>query len=102
MTTKTTSTTNNAGPSPAPREAHQRTGEEDRNLEMILVYAEGGKRYLSTTQAFMVGLALCRPDLLGGCSALDAWRRLDDEQLAAIGAFVNTPAFDRYCAARAS
>ena len=55
------------------------------NIEIIENIAAGEKRYLSTSQACMCALALCRPDLLpNGMTATQAWRRIDDVQLAAI------------------
>lgn len=55
------------------------------NLDIIQAIANGQDRYLSTSQACMCALALCRPDLLpDDYSAADAWKRIDDGQLAAI------------------
>ncbi len=56
------------------------------NLEIIKDIAAGDKRYLSTSQACMVGLALCRPDLIEGAgyTVVEAWKRIDEEQLRAI------------------
>lgn len=56
------------------------------NLEIIKSMVAGDERYLSTSQACMVGLALCRPDLLEKerYTAAEAWKRIDEDQLRAI------------------
>lgn len=60
-----------------------------RNVRQIRSIHSGESVYMSTSQAIMVGLALCRPDLLEKANypASDikgAWERLDDSQRAAI------------------
>lgn len=59
------------------------------NIQRICAVRSGGSVYLSTSQMIMVGLALCRPELLEKANypARDvglAWTRLDDAQRAAI------------------
>jgi hypothetical protein len=56
------------------------------NLEIIQAIAMGKERYLSTSQACMCALALCRPDLLqqDGYTVAEAWQRIDEGQLRAI------------------
>lgn len=61
----------------------------ERNVQQIRSIHEGEPVYMSTSQAIMVGLALCKPDLLEKANypASDikgAWARLDDSQRAAI------------------
>lgn len=58
----------------------------DRNIELITEVAAGKKPYLSTSQACMVGIALCRPALLdeAKCTVKESWRRIDSDQLSAI------------------
>ena len=66
--------------------------EEDalaENVDRIRTYRQTGDAYLSTSQKIMVGLALCRPDLLEQANypAADiesAWGRLNDPQRQAI------------------
>ena len=59
------------------------------NIERIRVFEKDGGTYLSTSQQIMVGLALCRPDLLEQANypvpdIKTAWRRLNDSQRQAI------------------
>lgn len=62
------------------------------NVERIRLFQKNGETYLSTSQRIMVGLALCRPDLLdlAGYPPDDikaAWCRLDDAQRQAVTAW---------------
>lgn len=62
-------------------------GEMDINIQLILMKEKGLKPGLSTSQALMVGLALCKPSMLkaaGYSSPREAWIRLDDSQRSAI------------------
>lgn len=59
------------------------------NVDRIRSYLQDSNTYLSTSQKVMVGLALCRPDLLeqAGYPASDihsAWARLNKHQCQAI------------------
>lgn len=56
------------------------------NLEIIKAIASGETRYLSTSQACMCAIALCRPDLLEKerITPSQAWSRINREQLDAI------------------
>lgn len=66
--------------------------EEDalaENVDRIRAHLQNGDTYLSTSQQIMVGLALCRPELLEQANypAADiksAWSRLNDPQRQAI------------------
>lgn len=66
--------------------------EEDalaENIDRIRTYHQNGNAYLSTSQQIMVGLALCRPDLLEqanypSADIKSAWGRLNDPQRQAI------------------
>lgn len=66
--------------------------DDPKNLVIIKALASGQERYLSTSESCMCALALCRPDLLpNGMTAVQAWHRIDDEQLAAILEFTRGP-----------
>lgn len=59
------------------------------NVDRIRTYHQNGNTYLSTSQQIMVGLALCRPDLLEQANfpateIESAWGRLNDLQRQAI------------------
>lgn len=59
------------------------------NIDRIRAYHQNAGAYLSTSQQIMVGLALCRPDLLEQANypAADikaAWGRLNDPQRQAV------------------
>lgn len=59
------------------------------NIELIRAYHRANDGYASTSQLVMVGLALCKPELLAQANypANDikgAWRRLDDSQRQAV------------------
>lgn len=61
----------------------------ERNIQQIRSIHKGEPVYMSTSQAIMVGLALCKPDLLENArypasDIKEAWARLDDSQRAAI------------------
>ncbi len=63
---------------------------KEENIKLILRAEAGDKSPLSTSQAIMVGLALCKPSLLknaGYPNPRDAWNRLDDRQREAITDF---------------
>lgn len=62
------------------------------NIERIRSYETNGSTYMSTSQQIMVGLALCRPDLLAQANypaskVKAAWARLDDSQRQAVVAW---------------
>lgn len=62
----------------------------DVNIRLILETEAGKKPYLSTSQMLMVGLALCKPNMLKNAhypNPRDAWGRLDDCQRKAITDF---------------
>lgn len=64
--------------------------EADINIRLILEAEAGMKPHLSTSQAIMVGLALCKPAMLKNTAYAkprEAWSRLDDEQREAITNF---------------
>lgn len=59
------------------------------NIERIKCFYSEGDAYASTSQMIMIGLALCRPDLLeiAGYPNTDirsAWARLNDPQREAV------------------
>jgi hypothetical protein len=59
------------------------------NIERIRYFQREGEGYASTSQKIMIGLALCRPDLLEqarypNAEVKSAWERLDDPQREAI------------------
>lgn len=59
------------------------------NIDRIRRYQKDGSTYLSTSQQIMVGLALCRPDVLAQANfpasqIKSAWARLDDAQRQAV------------------
>lgn len=60
------------------------------NIERIRNFHEAGDSYASTTQQVMIGLALCRPELLAAAGypaprmITMAWTILDDPQREAI------------------
>ena len=59
------------------------------NIKLIRAVEEGNNGYLSTSQQIMVGLALCRPELLEiarypADHIRQAWGRLNDEQRQAV------------------
>ncbi|CAG0962298.1 hypothetical protein RHDC4_00763 [Rhodocyclaceae bacterium] len=59
------------------------------NVDLIRSYQQDPSRYLSTSQQIMVGLALCRPELLAQANfppthVKTAWARLDDSQRQAV------------------
>lgn len=59
------------------------------NIERIRLYHQTQDGYASTSQLIMIGLALCKPELLEQAQypANDikgAWRRLDDRQRQAV------------------
>ena len=59
----------------------------DINIRLILEAEAGKKPHLSTSQMIMVGLALCKPNMLKNTcyqNPRDAWNRLDDCQRKAI------------------
>lgn len=73
-------------------QAYTDDGAIERNIQQIRSIHKGESVYMSTSQAIMVGLALCRPDLLEKArypvSDIEgAWERLDDTQRAAIVAW---------------
>lgn len=59
------------------------------NIERIQRYYQEGNAYMSTSQKIMIGLALCREELLAeagypASQTKAAWARLDDPQRDAI------------------
>lgn len=59
------------------------------NIERIQCFHREGEGYASTSQKIMIGLALCRPDLLEqagypNTEVKSAWARLDDPQREAV------------------
>lgn len=60
--------------------------DDPKNLAILKAFASSGQAgYLSTSEVCMCSLAFCRPDLLPAMyTSTDAWKRIDDEQLAAI------------------
>ncbi len=67
------------------------TGDDEvaENVDRIRGFQQDGGRYLSTSQQIMVGLALCRADLLAQANfsasqVKAAWARLDDSQRQAV------------------
>lgn len=63
---------------------------KEENIKLILRAEAGNKPHLSTSQAIMIGLALCKPSMLknaGYPNPRDAWNRLDDSQRDAITGF---------------
>ena len=69
----------------------QSTRDEDvaDNIARIKAFRQSGTNYLSTSQQIMVGLALCRTDLLAAANFSpsnieQAWNRLDDTQREAV------------------